>query len=368
MSGFCGSLGHLFMGISNLKSEAKVRFGGNLQKLHFKMGFTMEWLMYDILLKYLTRGAHRGLTERKTRRYTIPVLVPEVVGAKGPANLRGRSLQGKTYNPARQAGAGHSAWGQESAREADLGSHTNSRCRTGAPASGRDSGPRCGFLKKGTSKLEQESPIWEKELVISHLENQRGCWGISTWRYQLGDWTRRRARWLLATKAGPVCENWRSSWEQGSRNSLSRARRKRNSDSHTVHLCLSHCVSDHFWLHETVRAWITVAEERCFHTCCKNKQHFSLPFLSSPEFFAKEMPSAARGPRHGGHAKNWCHRSFIRAQQGWTSDAGSGKVNKIRNFEPQRQPSRKLLLKNLGFWGECIQNSESAHECRFKEN
>lgn len=52
-------------GIWNFKSEAKMRFGGSLQlsqvqKLHFKIDPTIEWLTFEILLKYLTRGTHRG--------------------------------------------------------------------------------------------------------------------------------------------------------------------------------------------------------------------------------------------------------------------------------------------------------------------
>lgn len=48
-------------GTSNLKSEAKVRFGGDLQlpqvqKSYFKSGSTIKGLTFEILLKYLTWG------------------------------------------------------------------------------------------------------------------------------------------------------------------------------------------------------------------------------------------------------------------------------------------------------------------------
>lgn len=49
-------------------------------------------------------------------------------------------------------------------------------------------------------------------------------------------------------------------------------------------------------------------------------------------------------------------KSFITAQQSWSSDICRGKVNEIRNLKPQQKLRKKLLLKNRGLWRQCIQN------------
>lgn len=73
----------------------------------------------------------------------------------------------------------------------------------------------------------------------------------------------------------------------------------------TLSICVYHTVfqitSASMILYVPELLWL---KKGAFICAIKTEQHFSLHSLSSPDFFAKEMPPAARGPRHGGHAKN----------------------------------------------------------------